>query len=259
MKESSKGKKVFRGSSVWGQRFWSRMYFPVLTVFEGQVEAWVSKLMGEVAEAWGAGLESGVEKVIEMELKRISEAIQRSKCTEVILINGGFVLDKTREYQIITVNEFLDKVNSLLQEGISRLRVQGDQGEGQREVKSVSEGSEGKSQIPPLEEFISQPLPIVGSYDVEDWMDEEIEAVASIVNPRYSPDDIISLIWDRDIERVEKKLRAAGSKYITIIEGSILDGILENKCQVKEIYDFLGETVEYIGERVWEKLSDEIW
>lgn len=256
MKGLSKGKNVFGGSRAWGLRFWSRMYFPVLTVFEGQVEAWVSKLMGEVAEAWGAGLESGVEKVIEVELKRISEEIKRSRCTEVILINGGFILDESREYQIITVDEFLDKVNSLLQEGISRLRVQG---EGQREVGLDSGGSGKKSKVPSLEEFISQPLPIVGSYDVEDWMDEEIKAVASMVNPRYSLDDIISLIWDMDIERVEKKLKAAGSKYITIIEGSILDGILENKCQVKEVYDFLGEIVDYVGERVWEELSDEIW
>jgi hypothetical protein len=250
-----------KGRKVFGDRypnFWDRMYYPILTVFEGQVNEWVSRVMKKVAEVRGSGSgnEGKVEEVIEAELSKVNEKIQESRCTEVLLIKGEFVLGRNREYRIISVNEFLDEVQKLLQESIKAWNI----GLGERnEVESVSESGRGKSKFVPLEEFISQPLPIIGSYDVDEWLFDEEQAVASIINRRYKPDDVIRLVWDRDIGKVEEKLKRAGSKYITIIEGSIIEEYLENKCRVEGIYDFLNGIVDEITDYALESAEDEIW
>jgi hypothetical protein len=231
----------------WVPPFWVRMYFPVITVFEGQIEAWVNELIGKV------GLGGEVEKVIEAELNRISEKVQESECTEVILINGGFVLNGWRRYQIITTNVFLDRIHNLLQEGISKLRVRGEE-------RSVLEGSEDRSKVPSLEEFISHPLPIVGYDDVQEWITIEEREVLSIVDTSYEPDEIADIIWNRDnIDKVWKILKGRGSKYITVIKGSVADGTLKNECRVEEVSEFINDIVGEIHDYVLEELADRRW
>jgi len=253
-----KGKRVKGNLKL---NFWDRVFFAILTVFEGQVNEWVSKVMEKVAEVRGSGSgdEGEVEKVIEAELNSITEKIRASKCTHVLLIKGVPLLEQIQEYEIISIEEFLDRVQNLLHESISKGRVQGEELVKSKELESISETKRKELQVPPLEEFISRPLPIIGADDLYDWMTEEAKDIVSMVYPDVETGIIDDLMWDGNFKKLESKLIDSDAEYITIIEGSILYGYLDNKCEVRKVEDFLRWVYGYIFDDILERLADKRW